>query len=111
MKRRELLQSSAAFGFIAAIPFLIPSRESKRGPAESSNDIPPGKASPVLNQLKPPAHGSIPVAFAISEGAVVIDFSGPWEVFETVYVPGRAENPFQLYTVAATTKPIAQAED
>ncbi len=31
---------------------------------------------PAPNALKAPAQGSIPVAFLISEGAVVIDFSG-----------------------------------
>jgi len=57
--------------------------------------------------LHPPAEGSIPVAFLLSDDATVIDFAGPWEVFENVNVPGRAADPvFQLYTVAATTRPI-----
>jgi putative intracellular protease/amidase len=56
--------------------------------------------------LKPPAQGSIPVAFLLSEGAVVIDFTGPWEVFQDTYVPGRMDPLFRLYTVAETTKPI-----
>lgn len=58
--------------------------------------------------LKPPEHGSIPVAFVLSEGAVVIDYSGPWEVFQDADVPGRHEDapPFQLYTVAETSNPI-----
>jgi transcriptional regulator GlxA family with amidase domain len=56
--------------------------------------------------LKPPAQGSIPVAFLLSEGAVVIDFCGPWEIFQDTSVHGRMDNPFQLYTVAETLKPI-----
>ena len=56
--------------------------------------------------LKPPATGSVPVAFLLSEGAVVIDFTGPWEVFQDATVAGRADAPFQLYTVAETTRPI-----
>jgi putative intracellular protease/amidase/YHS domain-containing protein len=56
--------------------------------------------------LKPPAKEPIPVAFLISDGAVVIDFCGPWEVFQDVNVPSRTEMPFQLYTVAETRKPI-----
>jgi transcriptional regulator GlxA family with amidase domain len=60
---------------------------------------------PVAAPLKPP-HGSIPVAFLLSEGAVVIDFCGPWEVFQDVAVHGHMDNPFQLYTVAETLKPI-----
>jgi putative intracellular protease/amidase/YHS domain-containing protein len=47
----------------------------------------------------------IPVAFVISEGAVVIDFCGPWEVFRDVMLPS-GEHPFHLYTVSDNTKPI-----
>jgi transcriptional regulator GlxA family with amidase domain len=66
-------------------------------------------ASP--KKLTPPAKGKIPVAFTISEGVTVIDFAGPWEVFQDVMVPGRGSDhddqmPFQLYTVAETTAPI-----
>ena len=56
--------------------------------------------------LKPPNAGGVPVAFLLSEGAVVIDFTGPWEVFQDATVAGRADDPFRLYTVAETTKPI-----
>jgi transcriptional regulator GlxA family with amidase domain len=63
------------------------------------------------NKLTPPAKGKIPVAFAISEGATVIDFAGPWEVFQDVMIPQRGSNmdeqmPFQLYTVSEKTEPI-----
>ncbi|MGA2097504.1 MAG: DJ-1/PfpI family protein [Candidatus Acidiferrum sp.] len=74
--------------------------------ADSRNDQNSDLTGTAISPLKPPAHGSIPVAFVVSDGAVVIDFSGPWAVFEAAYVPGRPENPFQLYTVAATTKAI-----
>jgi putative intracellular protease/amidase/YHS domain-containing protein len=63
-------------------------------------------ASPEANPLKPPAQGSIPVAFLISDGAVIIDFCGPWEVFRDVHVAGHHDQPFRLYTVAETTRPI-----
>uniref|UniRef100_UPI00374D89F5 DJ-1/PfpI family protein n=1 Tax=Undibacterium sp. TaxID=1914977 RepID=UPI00374D89F5 len=67
----------------------------------------PQQAQPALNPLQPPAEGSIPVAFLLSDNAVVIDFAGPWEVFENVSIPGRApEQAFQLYTVAETLAPI-----
>jgi putative intracellular protease/amidase len=56
--------------------------------------------------LQPPKNGQIPVAFQISNGAVVIDFCGPWEVFQDVTIPGRSETPFRLYTVAETRQPI-----
>jgi transcriptional regulator GlxA family with amidase domain/YHS domain-containing protein len=55
--------------------------------------------------LKAPADGGpIVVAFVVSEGAVVIDFTGPWEVFQDAVTPGSAG--FQLYTVSATKEPI-----
>jgi transcriptional regulator GlxA family with amidase domain len=47
----------------------------------------------------------IPVAFVISEGAVVIDFCGPWEVFRDVMLPS-GDHPFRLYTVSDKTSPI-----
>lgn len=59
-----------------------------------------------LKQIKPPEKEQIPVAFLIADHAVVIDFCGPWEVFQDVVVPTRQDPPFRLYTVAETTKPI-----
>jgi putative intracellular protease/amidase/YHS domain-containing protein len=56
--------------------------------------------------LKPPDKGQIPVAFLISDGAVVIDFCGPWEVFQDAMIPSSREMPFRLYTVAETKNPI-----
>jgi transcriptional regulator GlxA family with amidase domain len=58
--------------------------------------------------LVPPAKESIKVAFVLSPGAVVIDYSGPWEVFQDAAAPDPAEgkSAFELYTVAATTDPI-----
>ena len=99
MKRRELLQKSAAFSLFAAIPFPAAGKSFVIG---ADADSPTATASP----LKPPAHGSIPVAFLVSEGAVLIDFSGPWEVFGNVMVPGRKDQPFRLYTVSETAKPF-----
>ena len=58
------------------------------------------------NQLQPPEKEQIPVAFLISDGAVVIDFCGPWEVFQDTVMASRHDMPFRLYTVAETTKPI-----
>ena len=61
--------------------------------------------------LKPPAKGKIRVAVAISEGATMIDFAGPWEVFQDVHVHDRGATmdemmPFELYTVSESTAPI-----
>src|SRR5437868_3342085 len=46
-----------------------------------------------------------------SEGATVIDFAGPWEVFQDVHVDGRGPSmeermPFRLYTVSDSRAPI-----
>jgi transcriptional regulator GlxA family with amidase domain len=57
-------------------------------------------------KLTPPANGGIPVAILISEFLNVIDFSGPWGVFESVNLPGAMESPFRLFTVAETTEII-----
>jgi len=59
-----------------------------------------------VRSLIAPAEGQIPVAFLISDGVVVIDFCGPWEVFQDTAVPDRKERPFRLYTVAETAKPV-----
>jgi len=58
------------------------------------------------NPLTPPTNSPIPVAFLLSEGAVVIDFCGPWEVFERVSKPRNTHDAFRLYTVAETNSPI-----
>jgi len=62
-------------------------------------------AESVQNPLTPPAKGLIPVAFLISDGATMIDFAGPWEVFQDVMLDDQ-RMPFQLFTVSATAKPI-----
>jgi len=103
MNRRELVQRMGMLGVIGTLPFK-PGGEFLQKP-EAGADAHLSKASP----LKPPTQGSIPVAFVISKGAVVIDFSGPWEVFEDVYIPGRQESLFRLYTVSGTTEVIQAA--
>ncbi len=53
---------------------------------------------------KPPAR--IPVAFVLTPGAEVVDFAGPWGVFEYVLVDGYDQSVFQLYTVAERAEPF-----
>ncbi|MDQ1405418.1 MAG: hypothetical protein QOG55_1047 [Acidobacteriaceae bacterium] len=104
---RELLKTAAEFSLIAAIALSAMGELSANpGPAEAKNHLEESKAAIKANSLKPPVQGSIPVAFLVSEGAVIIDFCGPWEVFHDVNVPGHQDNPFRLYTVAETTNPI-----
>ncbi len=56
--------------------------------------------------LQPPA-GRIPVAIVLTEGATMIDFAGPWEVFQDVHIDDRDPMmPFQLYIVSEKKAPI-----
>ena len=75
MRRRDFLMTSAAAGVAAALPARLFARSGPEAPVQP---------------LKAPATGPIPVAFVITEGAVLIDFAGPWEVFQDVYVPRGA---------------------
>lgn len=54
----------------------------------------------------PVAPARIPVAFVLSPGAEVVDWSGPWGVFEYVFQPGYEGSAFQLYTVAERADPL-----
>lgn len=91
MNRRDLFRLSTASALTAALPGVA------------------GAAAPAASPapLTAPAQGPIAVAFLLSNDAVVIDFAGPWEVFQNVMVPGRDEGPvFHLFTVAETMAPI-----
>ena len=62
-------------------------------------------------QLQSPEHGPILVAFVITDRATVIDFAGPWEVFDNVMIRERGatheeQMPFRLYTVSDSREPI-----
>jgi len=92
MKRRELFRLSSAMGLSVALPSLA-----------AAAAVPASTAG----SLTPPAEGSIPVAVLLSQNAEMIDFAGPWEVFDNVNVPGRKSAPgFRLFTVAETMAPI-----
>jgi transcriptional regulator GlxA family with amidase domain len=58
------------------------------------------------HKLTPPADGTpIPVAFVLTDGATMIDFTGPWEVFQDAGGPDGVEH-FRLFTVGASKNPI-----
>jgi transcriptional regulator GlxA family with amidase domain len=97
MNRRSFLAGTAAFGAIAAWP----------GFARADQRIMSDGMGVVVSTSKliPPAKGTIPVAVAVSEGATVIDFAGPWDVFVSVMMPERGtamadEMPFELFMVS-----------
>ena len=106
MKKR--VEFKAAVFTVAALSMLVAVGKfsAARGATEAAKPTAADKTTAVSNPLTPPAQGSIPVAFLISEGAVMIDFTGPWEVFQDVSIPGRKDFIFRLYTVAETLKPI-----
>jgi transcriptional regulator GlxA family with amidase domain len=101
MRRREFLVAGATATLLTPTTFNPSSHASVFGESHA----------PGADKLTPPADGSIPVAFAISRGATMIDFAGPWEVFQDVMVrPAKGEgghrSGFSLYTVSEKTEPI-----
>lgn len=112
LTRRELLQTSGvvglgAAGLAAALPLSL-SATRLEGAQQGSGIRNVAKVTVALSPLKAPAGGPIPVAFVISKGAVLIDFAGPWEVFQDADIPGHdmMDNAFDLYTVAESLDPI-----
>jgi len=107
MNKIEVVYRVARFGFLLALGALALSALFATGvPVKTDNSSSPNAVAIDTTSLKPPDKGQIPVAFLISDGAVVIDFCGPWEVFQDVMIPGSEQMPFRLYTVAEAKKPI-----
>jgi transcriptional regulator GlxA family with amidase domain len=107
MNRRQFLIDTAVTG--AAVTgltgmgalFATDNATNKSGEAE--------KTRAQKNKLTPPATGKIPVAVAISQDVTLIDFAGPWEVFNNVMLPERGPSmddqmPFDLFTVSDRTE-------
>ena len=100
MQRRDLFKYTlvaAAAGFAA------------RPAAALDTIMPAAKTVPDARLTAPltlPASGEIKVAFLISPDAEVVDFAGPWGVFEFVSVGEEGRNPFKLVTVAASRAPV-----
>ena len=106
MNRIELVYRIARFGFLTALGLLALRAIFATAAPVKDDHSNRNEIAAETGSLKPPDKGQIPVAFLISDGAVVIDFCGPWEVFQDVMIPGSEEMPFRLYTVAETKKPI-----
>ena len=102
----EFVYQVARFGVLLALGLLALSALFTTAAPVKTDDPSNAKAAAEATSLKPPNKSQIPVAFLISDGAVVIDFCGPWEVFQDVMIPSRQDMPFRLYTVAETKKPI-----
>ena len=55
--------------------------------------------------IPPPGNKPMQVAFVLTDGATVIDFAGPWEVFQDAGGPDGVDH-FHLFTVGATKNPV-----
>jgi len=97
MNRRHFLTTAATLGSAAAI---LPTAKAL-APNESAKGMVTEKT-----KLVPPSTGGIPTAILISARLNVIDFSGPWGVFESVSVPGATEPPFHLFTVSESAEVV-----
>ena len=118
MNRRDMLQISAALGVgvsLSRTALAAPQDEGRAATRVAATAVmangqtataPQGQSAAAAKPLRVPADGVIPVAFLISEGAVVIDFAGPWAVFEDVEVRGPTRHPFRPYTVAESLAPV-----
>lgn len=71
-----------------------------RAPGNSDNVEAIDLQANVSTRLTAPQSGVITVAFVLAPGAEVVDFAGPWGVFEYANIPKLDKNPFKLYTVA-----------
>ncbi|HUN90069.1 MAG TPA: DJ-1/PfpI family protein [Terriglobales bacterium] len=110
MRRRDFIRNSVALGGLAALPSCT--RGNNVASAAGDQTTGSEKAISISNPLPAPAHGAIPVAFVVSQGTVMIDFAGPWEVFNSVMIPSRGSSmedqmPFQTYAAAETLKPVS----
>ena len=110
INKTEFVCRIARFGFLLALGLLaLRAVFATAAPVKTDAHSKPNAVAAETASLKAPDKGQIPVAFLISDGAVVIDFCGPWEVFQDVMIPGSEDMPFRLYTVAETKKPILKS--
>jgi len=93
MQRRELIRNALSLAAVSAM-----------ATAEGSLAERGGAGCVTAAQRR--ERERIRVGFLISAGATVIDFCGPWEVFQDVTLPAGMHHPFELYTVAESREPL-----
>jgi putative intracellular protease/amidase/YHS domain-containing protein len=79
--------------------------EASRDPSATPPADQPPAEDPAL-RLTPPVDGRITIAVVLAPDAEVVDFAGPWGVFEYANIPNLDKNPFELFTVAESTAPV-----
>ncbi len=99
MNRREVLVLLACSA--CAVPGV---EHAEEVPTETTRH--PSSTPPEIGPLPYTPGKRLRAAFVISPGAEVVDFAGPWGVFEYVYLPDDNLQPFELFTVAATAEPV-----
>jgi len=90
-----------SYTLLAVALAMLPSR-APASPKESG-EVPDAHLSA---PLAVPQGREIRVAFLITPGAEVVDYAGPWGVFEYVKVGEDKHHPFKLYTVAASKEVV-----
>jgi transcriptional regulator GlxA family with amidase domain len=101
MNRRKFLARSITLGSAAG---LLPIAHAVAATDDAVKGLVVEKS-----KLAAPSSGSIPVAILISARLNVIDFSGPWGVFESVQLPDANERPFHLFTVAESAEVVTSS--
>lgn len=99
MNRREVIGAIV----VAANGLAVAGRGAE---GAETNDKAPQTIPNSLEPLPYTKGARIPVAIVLSAGAEVVDFAGPWGVFEYVYLSDADMKPFELYTVAETAAPL-----
>lgn len=103
-----------ALAVLALCGALVSTSRSSHARAQAAQASAPEK----VRALKPPAMGNnvINVAILISKETVVIDFAGPWEVFQDTMYTSKGQPwqggedmimPFNVYTVSDSKEPVS----
>src|SRR5262245_30846520 len=83
----EFVYQVGRFGLVIALGLLaLRAIFATAAPVTNDGKSKPDAVATQAASLKPPSKGRIPVAFLISDGAVVIDFCGSWDVFQDVMI-------------------------
>lgn len=92
MNRRDALLAAVAMTAAAASPFAARAQSVSSAPARP---------------LTPPKDGPVRVAVVVGAGSTVIDFAGPWEVFQDE----QQGHGFELYMVSDAIKTVNATGD
>ena len=97
MLRRDLLKTCVVLSAGGALAASAPAATG--APAASSLATKAPLPRPAVDE-------PIPVAFLLSADAEVVDFAGPWGVFEYTFLSDWTVQPFKLFTVAQGKEPL-----